>query len=72
MKPTAAQKRWLKRIDANGEVHWPLPTADMAGRLEVAGLFEIIDEEGKMGWPYSGWFLRITKIGRGEIGADPS
>ena len=46
-----------------GELHFPLPTYDMAGRMRDQGVVQIVDKPGRSGWPYTGWHLRLTDLG---------
>jgi hypothetical protein len=67
LKITPAMRRWLKQIarQPNGELHWPKPNYDIAGRMEDLGLVEIINAPGAVGWPWgTKWHLRITEVGR--------
>lgn len=71
--PTSAMRKWCRRITrAGGEVkRFYGPTYDMAGRMRDAGLVEIINEPGAIGWPYTGWSLRLTDAGRTLAEAQP-
>ncbi len=64
--PTLAMKNWLKQAASapNGELTSVRPSYGIADRMRQLGLVEIVNEPGKIGWPYTGWHIRITKAGR--------
>lgn len=64
MKPTPAMKAHLRKLVSPPMGYRPRPNYDVAGRMRDMGLIEIIDEPGTMGWPWSGWSMKITDAGR--------
>lgn len=57
-------KLLTKLIEAGGEIRTQMPNHAFAGRMRDEGLIEIIDTSEGPGWPWNGWFIRITDAGR--------